>query len=259
MQQRSGRLEGKVAIVTGGASGIGEATSVLFASEGAKVVILDIQEELGHTVEKNIQSQGGVAKFIKHNITDKEGWKTVVDTVLSTYGRLDILINNAAVAPKISPVAELSLEEFRRVNTVNVEGPFLGIQAAIPALKKNENTVGSIVNISSFVALMGFNAGQVHYAASKGAVRSLTKAVAAELGGTKIRVNSIFPGYVDTPMLRSALETMPDKGEAFLTHFPFKGEPKDIAYACLYLASDESKFVNGIELIVDGGLVNIKS
>jgi len=260
-QQRSRRLEGAVAIVTGGASGFGEATSVLFASEGAKVVILDVNEELGQKVEKQIQSEGGEAKFIKHDVTDADGWKTVVNSVLSTFGKLDILVNNAGILSNCA-VTDISLEEWRKVNSINVEGVFLGTQAVIPAMKKNGQMKGSIINISSISALKGFGGGGVHYSASQGAVRAMTKAVAAELGDTKIRVNSIHPGFCNTPMLRAFFDRLPDKGNSVIKRIEAMqkgtlGEPKDIAYACLYLASDESKFVNGIELIVDGGLINV--
>jgi NAD(P)-dependent dehydrogenase (short-subunit alcohol dehydrogenase family) len=257
-QQRPRRLEGAVAIVTGGSQGIGEAISVLFSSEGAKVVILDIKEELGLKVEKEIQSQGGVAKFIKHDVTDQEGWKSVISTVMSTFGKLDILINNAGVGTYLS-IEGTSLEDWRKINAINVEGVFLGTQAAVAAMKKNDPVKGAIVNISSVAGLKGMPLTAA-YAASKGAVRSLAKAVAAELSGTKIRANSIHPGIIDTPLFRPALDSMPD-GESLakqMVQQGILGESMDVAYACLYLASDEAKFVNGIELIVDGGVTNLQ-
>jgi len=253
-QQKSRRLEGAVALVTGGASGMGEAISILFASKGAKVVILDVNEQQGHNVEKHIQSQGGVSKFIKHDVTDPKAWKTLVSSVLATYGKIDILINNAGICP-LKPLSELTLEDWRKINAVNTEGVFLGIQAVIEAMKKNPQSKGSIVNISSIAAMKGFG-GDTPYSASKGAVRALTKSVAAELSGTKIRVNSIHPGFINTPMFSSFIVTLPDKGQSMVDNLKQQGifgDPKDIAYGCLYLACDESKFVNGIELILDGG------
>jgi len=260
MQQRSRRLEGKVAIVTGGSRGLGEAISVVFALEGAKVFILDVDEQLGPKVEKYIKSKGGEAKFIKHDVTDPRAWKTAVDTVLSTSGKINILVNNAAVPPNRSDVTEMTLEEWRRVNAVSAEGVFLGIQAVLPVMKKNDQMTGSIINMSSIGANIGINQGGAQYVAAKGAVRSFTKAVAAELIGTKIRTNSVHPGFIDTPLLRGFTEIMPDKGVGIISKMEQQGvfgEPNDVAYACLYLASDESKFVNGIELIVDGGFMNV--
>jgi 3(or 17)beta-hydroxysteroid dehydrogenase len=250
-----GRVEGKVAIVTGAASGIGRATASLLAKEGAKVVVADINEADGKKVAEEIKSEGGEAVFIKHDVASENSWSEVVKKTLSQFGRLDILVNDAGVQ-LIKEIEKTSLEEWRRLMSVNLDGVFLGTKHAIGAMKKSG---GSIINISSAVGIIGTADDTAAYSASKGAVRLFTKAAALEFSKAghdyNIRVNSVHPGVIETAMtaamkahddaFRKKLESPPPIG--------FSGKPIDIAYIVLYLASDESRFVTGAEFVVDGG------
>jgi NAD(P)-dependent dehydrogenase (short-subunit alcohol dehydrogenase family) len=249
-----GRLQGKVALVTGGSSGIGEATAKLFAREGAKVVIADVQLEKGQQVASAIQAEGGEASFVRSDVSRDADAKHMVDFTVARYGRLDVLFNNAGVeSPK--PVVETSEAEWDKVMAVNAKGVFLGTKHAVGAMRKSGG--GSIINTSSIFGLIG-SPGFAAYHASKGAVRLLTKSTALAHAKENIRANSIHPGVIETPMLREVIEAEPDpeaakaewmKGEP-IGRF---GRPEDIAYGALYLASDESSFVTGAELVIDGG------
>ena len=247
------RLEGKVAIVSGGASGIGEATSRLFAAEGASVVIADINDELGAALESDIRDGGGEAAYLKLDVRDEEQWRAVVAETVTRFGKLDIVVNNAGIsAPGRPPTEEQTVEGWDAVMAVNAKGVFLGTKHAIPEMRKAGG--GSIVNISSIYGNVGSKGGTAYHA-SKGACRTFSKAAAIQYAGEQIRVNSVHPGFVDTPMT-AELHSLPGVHEERVAKTPLgrMGLPEDIAYGILYLASDESRFVTGSELVIDGGM-----
>lgn len=257
------RVKGKVAIVTGAARGLGKAQAVLLAKEGAKVVATDINETLGKRLPEEVKREGGEAIFIKHDVSNEQGWREVIEKTLSEYGKLDILVNNAGVLLHHT-IEDLSLEDWRSVLNVNLEGVFLGTKYAIGAMKKSGG--GSIVNISSIAGLVGMP-DTSSYVASKGAVRLFTKSAALECSKLKldynIRVNSIHPGFIYTEMVDGVIKTdvekfgitMEEAKKLYkdMTMMGRFGEPEDIAYGVLYFASDESKYVTGAELVIDGG------
>jgi NAD(P)-dependent dehydrogenase (short-subunit alcohol dehydrogenase family) len=251
-----GRVEGKTAIVTGAARGLGQAIALLLAKEGAKVAVTDILEDGGKKTAEEIRRGGGEAIFIKHDVTSEDSWSGVVKQVLSEFGKLDILVNNAGVQV-IKEIAETSLEEWRGLMSVNLDGVFLGTKYAIRAMKKSGG--GSIVNISSVAGIIGTADDTAAYSASKGGVRLFTKAAALECSkmghNYNIRVNSVHPGIIKTDMVVSMMAQDVALKKRMESNHPigFLGEPIDIAYAVLYLASDESRLVTGAELIVDGG------
>jgi 3(or 17)beta-hydroxysteroid dehydrogenase len=250
-----GRVEGKTAIVTGAARGLGQAIALLLAKEGAKVAVTDILEDGGKKTAEEIRRGGGEAIFIKHDVTSEDSWSGVVKQVLSEFGKLDILVNNAGVQV-VKEIAETSLEDWRGLMSVNLDGVFLGTKHAIRAMKESG---GSIVNISSVAGIIGTADDTAAYCASKGGVRLFTKAAALECSkmghGYNIRVNSIHPGVIKTDMVASMMAKDAELKKRLESNMPigFLGEPIDIAYAVLYLASDESRLVTGAELIVDGG------
>ncbi|GAB31505.1 3-beta hydroxysteroid dehydrogenase [Acetobacter pasteurianus] len=247
------RVAGKVAIVSGAANGIGKATAQLLAKEGAKVVIGDLKEEDGQKAVAEIKAAGGETAFVKLNVTDEAAWKAAIEQTLKLYGRLDIAVNNAGIAYSGS-VESTSLEDWRRVQSINLDGVFLGTQVAIEAMKKSGG--GSIVNLSSIEGLIG-DPMLAAYNASKGGVRLFTKSAALHCAksGYKIRVNSVHPGYIWTPMVAGLTKEDAAARQKLVDLHPIGhlGEPNDIAYGILYLASDESKFVTGSELVIDGG------
>ena len=251
MEGRPGRLAGKAALVTGAASGIGRATALLFHAEGARVAATDRNEAA-------LKDLDGVADLVlTQDVTDEARWREVVDRVVSAFGRLDILVNSAGVGFK-GNIETQSLDEWRRTHAVNVEGTFLGCREAIRVMKGTGG--GSIVNLSSVAGVIG-DAQTVAYCASKGAVRLLTKSAALHCGraGYNIRLNSVHPSFADTPMVRQMIESSknPDRiREGLMRAAPLGrlGRAEEVANAVLYLASDESSFTTGIELMVDGGL-----
>ncbi|MCA1024479.1 glucose 1-dehydrogenase [Cytobacillus kochii] len=247
-----GRLSGKVAIITGAANGQGAAEARLFAKEGAKVVATDMQFELLEKVVAEINAElGEVAIAVKHNVADEPNWIEVVKTAVEKFGQVDILINNAGITGKgLLPIEELDAEEWNKVMNINALGNVYGIKHVVPEMKKLGK--GSIVNISSLSGITGMG-GMSAYTASKGATRLFTKGAAKDLGPFNIRVNSVHPGYINTPMIQEALEKEEYRAH-FLSQVPlgFIGEPDDVAYAVLFLASDEARFISGTEMIIDG-------
>jgi 3(or 17)beta-hydroxysteroid dehydrogenase len=245
------RVAGKVAIVTGGASGMGKADAQLLAAEGAKVVVADLNEADGKTVAEAI---GQNAVFMRLNVADEENWKSVIAATVETFGRLDILVNNAGIIA-LGTVVDTTLESWRLVNSVNSDGVFLGCKHAIPAMAQSGG--GSIVNMSSVAAIHG-QSFVAAYTASKGAVRALTKSIAMFCKEQKngIRCNSIHPDGVKTPMVvkvATGKETATQEDIDAIGKFGNMCEPEDIANLVLYLASDESRFVTGTEMLIDNG------
>ncbi|MET0405677.1 MAG: glucose 1-dehydrogenase [Cystobacter sp.] len=250
----AGRVEGKVALVTGAASGLGKAMAAMLVREGARVAVTDRNEEGARAVA---QSLGASARAWTLDVTQEEHWTRVVDEVLATFGRLDVLVNNAGVG-LMKDIESLTLAQWRYVHTVNVDGTFLGCQHGIRAMRQC-GARGSLINISSVAGLVGV-ADFPSYSSSKGAVRLLTKSVALHCArkGYGIRCNSVHPTYIETPMVDALANLMGDARagrEALARAIPLGslGEPDDIAHAVLYLASDESKLMTGSELVVDGG------
>lgn len=245
-----GRLEGKVAIITGAARGIGKATARLFAREGARVVVTDIDDTTGQATAEEIRSEGGQAIFVPVDVTDPESVQHMVDRTLETYGRIDILVNNAGVL-RDRTLVKMSHEDFDFVINVNLKGVFNCTKAVAPVMI--EQGSGVILNASSVVGIYG-NFGQTNYVASKAGVIGMTKVWARELGPKGIRVNAVAPGFVRTEMTAN----LPEKVvRMVIERTPLRtwAEPEDIAYAYLYLASEEARFVNGAVLNVDGGVV----
>ena len=246
-----GRLDGKVAIVSGGARGQGAEEARLFAREGAKVVFGDLLDEQGKQVEAEINEAGGEATYVHLDVTKEADWRSAVDIAVSRYGKLDILVNNAGILIR-KGLEETTVEDWDRIMAVNAKGVFLGTKQAIPAMRSAGG--GSIVNISSTAGLVGSPNGSPSYTATKGAVRLFTKSTAIQYAKEGIRCNSVHPGPIDTEMIRDTL-TDPARLEQRMQRLPMGrvGKAEDIAYGVLYLASDESSFVTGAELVIDGG------
>lgn len=243
-----GRLTGKVAIITGAALGMGASEAKLFAYEGAKVVATDIQDDLLKEVISEIKANGGDAIGLKHNVTSEEEWKNVIQEAINHYGKVDVLVNNAGVAsPKT--MTQMEMDEWNKVMDINLNGCVLGMKYVIPEMQKAGG--GSLINISSIGGIVGM-AGSSPYTAAKGALRSLSKSAAVEYGKDKIRVNSVHPGIIETPMTADSFEQALPFYQTF-TQLPYFGKPEDVAYGVLFLASDESRFMTGSELVIDGG------
>ena len=250
------RMRGKVAIVTGAAMGIGRACALRLAEEGAAIVVTDLDPAHGAAVAEEIKRKGGDAIFAQHDVAQESAWANVMETTLARYRKLDVLVNNAGVA-LAKDVEHTTLDEWRRLMSINLDGVFLGTKHAIGAMKANRS--GSIINLSSIEGLIG-DPNLAAYNASKGGVRIFTKSSAlyCAKAGYNIRVNSVHPGYIWTPMVENFLKSQGDVAEGrklldSLHPIGHIGEPDDIAYGVLYLASDESKFVTGTELVIDGG------
>ena len=252
-----GRLDGKVALITGGASGLGKTTGQLMAKEGATVVLSDLQEVEGTPVSKQIKENGGHCFFIKQDTTSEEGWQDICDSILENHGHLDILLNGAGVGSSAVEIEDMDFSTWRNCLSVNLDGVFLGCKYGIRAMRKGNG--GSIINISSILGFAGL-ATATNYCASKGGVRLLTKAAALECARKTplVRVNSIHPGFIDTPMVAGAIQR---RGPEFRNYIEENvplgelGEPNDIAEGVVYLASDGAKFVTGTELTIDGGFL----
>jgi len=249
------RLSGKVAIVTGAAFGLGRATARRMAEEGASVAVLDMMEGEGGELAREITASGREAHFWRCDVSSETEVASVIDAVAGRYGRIDILVNNAGVAGINKPTHEITEAEWDFVQGINVKGVFFCTKHAIPHLQRAGG--GSIINLSSIYGLVG-GADVPPYHASKGAVRLMTKTDALIYAPDRIRVNSIHPGFIQTPMVEHHLETMEDRDAArkaveALHPLGHIGEPDDIAWGAVYLASDEAKFVTGAELVIDGG------
>lgn len=246
------RLENKVAIITGAAGGMGEAEAKLFAAEGAKVLLTDIDENALKAVVEQITFQGQTAAYIVHDVASESGWAQVTARTIELFGKIDVLVNNAGVTGNLlAPFEERTLEEFNKVLSVNLVSQFLGTKGVLPYLKSNGG--GSIINISSIGGIIG-SAGATAYTASKGGSRAFTKGAAVELAKDNIRVNSVHPGYVETPMT-TRMKGAGDFAKMAIGATPLGrgGYLNEIAYAVLYLASDESTFTTGAEFVIDGG------
>ena len=247
-----GRLDGKVALISGGARGQGALEAELFVSEGAKVVFGDVLDQEGAAVEAKIKNGGGDATYVHLDVTRDDEWRRAVDLAESTYGKLNVLINNAGIAHG-DPILETTDETWDRVMAINGKGVFLGTRAAIPAMQRAGG--GSIINISSIAALIGQRHTGSAYAASKGMVRIFSKTTAIQYADDGIRCNSIHPGPTVTAMT-AGITGNPEVMERRLREIPLRrlGRVEDVAFGALYLASDESSYITGIELIIDGGL-----
>ncbi|MBN8875333.1 MAG: glucose 1-dehydrogenase [Rhodospirillales bacterium] len=244
------RLKDKVAIVTGGAHGMGEAEARLFAEQGAAVVIADVLEERGEAVAADIAAGQGRARFVRTDVSSEADWQRLIAETLATYGKLDILVNNAGISGS-AVGSELSLEGWNKLMAINATGVFLGTTLAAQEMAKAGR--GAIVNISSIMGFIGSADGHPGYAASKGAVRLLTKSAAVRWGPEGVRVNSVHPGYMPA-MLHG---TNAGGRAAKIPQTPLRrlGEPIDVAYGVLFLASDEAAFITGTELVIDGGYI----
>lgn len=239
------RLEGKVAIITGAAQGMGAAHARLFVENGAKVVITDLNEEKGHVLAKEL---GDNARFVTHNVTNEEDWKTVVAKTVEAFGPADILVNNAGIT-MAKNMLDVTVEEYKRIVDINQVSVFIGMKEVAPSMAKNGG--GSIVNISS---MNGLVAGAIGYTDTKFAVRGMTKAAAINLAPMGIRVNSVHPGVIATPMV--VQEDTKAAVEEFSKHIPLKrvAQPEEVSNLVLYLASDESSYSTGSEFVIDGGM-----
>ena len=247
-----GRLSGKVALISGGARGQGEAEAKLFSSEGAKVVLGDILDSEGLAVTSEINESGGEALYVHLDVTSKDDWGSAVKQTLENFGGLDILVNNAGISQR-KLVHETTVDEWDRVQDINSKGVFLGTKAVIPAMRAAGG--GSIVNISSIAGIVGLTSS-ASYSASKGAVRLLTKSTAVQYGPERIRCNSVHPGFIDTEMNRAWLEDEEIRAERLkMTPLNMFANSHDVALAVLYLSSDESRYVTGAELVIDGGII----
>ena len=246
-----GRVDGKVALITGAASGLGRADAEVLAREGATVVLTDINEDAGEAAAESIRGAGGNATFLALDVADEEQWQQVIAHIRSEHGRLDVLVNNAGLVIMGNP-EECSLETFRKQNAVMSEGVFLGCKHALPLM--HESGGGSIINMSSIASHLGYPI-YFAYSAAKGAVRAMSKAIAVhcQMNGYEIRVNSLHPGAIDTAMIDQMISDLGLDNKENLSPVGL-GQPEDVANVVLFLASDESRFVNGTEILIDNAL-----
>ena len=250
----AGRLDGKVAVVTGGCSGIGLATVERFVEEGARVVIGDIDEERGHVVVGQLGGEE-VATFVPVDVTDKEQVDALFATAKERFGSVDVAFNNAGISPpEDDSILDTDLDAWRRVQEVNLTSVYLCCKAALPYMLEQRS--GSIINTASFVAVMGAATSQISYSASKGGVLSMSRELGVQFARDGIRVNALCPGPVNTPLLQELFATDPERAARRLVHVPMGrfAEPAELANAVLFLASDESSFITASTFLVDGGI-----
>lgn len=250
MVERPGRIEGKVAVVTGGCSGIGLATVRRFAEEGAKVVIADLNDELGAELAEEL---GGT--YVHCNVADKGDVDNLFKVAFDTYGRIDIAFNNAGISPpEDDSILDTDLEAWNRVQLVNLTSVYLCCKAVLPYMLEQKS--GSIINTASFVAVMGAATSQISYSASKGGVLTMTRELGVQFAREGIRVNALCPGPVNTPLLKELFAKDAERAARRLVHVPMGrfGEPEEMANAVLFLASDESSFMTASTFLVDGGI-----
>lgn len=257
-----GRLAGRIALVTGGSSGIGRATVEAFVREGAVVVITDVQDDKGEALAATLRAGGAKCEYLRHDVTSEDAWAGIIDHIRNTHGRLDILMNNAGIAITSPSITEMSLSDWRKQQAVNVEGVFLGLKHSLPLMRAS-GAGGSIINVSSVAGLRGSQI-LAAYSATKGAVKMLSKSVALECAAARdnIRVNSLHPGIIETPIWEAitpgspGVNAPPDLDAMSEIAVPTgrKGLPSDIADGAVWLASDEARYVTGLELVIDGGL-----
>jgi NAD(P)-dependent dehydrogenase (short-subunit alcohol dehydrogenase family) len=259
----TGRVEGKVVLVTGAASGIGRSAALLLAREGARIAAADLQDERGATLLKELRGSGCDAEYYHHDVTREDDWRTVVAAVRARFGRLDVLVNNAGIGLS-SPVTEMSFEDWKRQVAVNLDGVFLGVKHALPLMRAGGG--GSIINVSSIAGIKA-SPNVSGYCATKGGVRLFTKSVALECAAAKdgVRVNSLHPGITETAIWDTLIGTTDDgsnekprsatldKLTEHAVPLGYKATPDDISNGILWLASDESRYVTGAELVIDGG------
>ncbi|MBJ6363845.1 SDR family NAD(P)-dependent oxidoreductase [Paenibacillus sp. GCM10012307] len=251
------RLQGKVTLITGAASGIGKSTALLFASQGASVIVNDLDQVKGEETVQEIRNLGGEATFIQADVTNPESVKSMVEQALAKYGQIDVLFNNAGISG-VGALHELEPEQWDRVMGINIKGVFIPSKYVLPHMMERKS--GSIINMSSCIAEIGL-ARRASYAASKGAVLALTKSMQVDYASYGIRVNALLPGTIYTPFVEQYLKNSYDDPEAAIAALKTRqlsgdlGLPEDVAQAALFLASDESKFMMGSPLYIDGGVV----
>jgi NAD(P)-dependent dehydrogenase (short-subunit alcohol dehydrogenase family) len=249
------RLDGKVSIITGGGSGMGRVAAELFAKEGARVVVADYSEAAGEAAVAAVRAAGGTASFVKADVSNEDEARAMVRHAVATYGRVDTLYNNAGIMPEADhSVIDTDVPTWDKVMAVNVRGVFLGCKYAIPQML--EQGSGSIINVASFVAILGCSVPQDAYTASKGAVLALTRSTAVQFAGRGVRSNAISPGPVETPLLMEWLLKDEAAKQLRLNRNPTGrfGKPEEIVNAAIYLASDESRWTNGANFVIDGGI-----
>jgi len=249
------RLADKVCIITGAGGGMGRVAARMFAAEGARVVVAEFGEAAGQETVQLVREAGGEATFVKADVSNEASAKAMVDHAVSTYGRVDVLYNNAGIMPEADhSVTDTDVATWDSVMAVNVRGVFLGCKYAIPAMESAGG--GSIVNIASFVAILGCSVPQDAYTASKGAILAMTRSLAVQFGPKGIRTNAICPGPVETPLLMDWLVKDEEAKRIRLARNPTGrfGKPEEIVHMAIYLASDESRWTNGASLVVDGGI-----
>jgi len=255
------RLQGKVSIITGAGSGLGKEIALLFAREGSKVAIAEIQEEGGQATVQQIEREGGSALFLRTDITRASDVERMVEKTLQAYGRIDVLVNNAGINPSRTPVHETSEEAWDQTLSVNLKGAFLCSKYVLPVMMKQKG--GSIIHIASIVGAMGCS-DRAAYAASKGGLIGLGRSMAVDYASYGIRVNTLNPGFIETELTRVYFDKLreqdPKKMERIIDHHPLGrlGRPEDVAYAALFLASDESPWITGLDMGVDGGFLHCK-
>lgn len=250
----TGRVAGKVAVITGAASGLGAESARRLAREGAALVLSDLAADAGEALAEAIAGTGAEAVFVTHDVADEAQWAAVVKTAVDRFGRVDVLVNSAGVGAG-EPLMEMTLESWRRILSINLDGTFLGMRAVAPVMAQGGG--GSIINLSSILGKVG-QPGAAAYCASKGGVLMLSKAAALEWAPAGIRVNSVHPGYIDTPMVSGAIQRSENGNELrdllISRHALGRlGVPREIADGIVFLASDESSFMTGSELVIDGG------